>query len=177
MMMKDNATRKVLWAVVLLAPLLLAAPAWTAGQQESVAWRVSTGGMDWSILIPENGSVLTVGGNGVHYQKVFKAGERPHFTPSDIEGNLLDGTYKWEIRIAPRGIEPVDESGLNNGREESPSASRQLPARARIERQQLKDSLVRSGAFTVLNGGIIDPNQIEPGAGPTNTQTPGGVQK
>jgi hypothetical protein len=23
--------------------------------------------------------------------------------------------------------------------------------------------LVRSGAFTVLNGGIIDPNQTEPG--------------
>ena len=153
----------VLWAVVLLAPLLLAAPAWTAGEQESATWRVSPGGMEWSILIPENGSVLTVAGSGVDYRKVFQAGQRPRFSPSDIEGRLLDGTYNWELRIAPRGIEPVDESGLDNGRENDPPAKRQIPVRSRVEREQLEDSLVRSGAFTVLNGGIVDPNQAEPG--------------
>lgn len=162
-MTKKNGRTKVLWAAALLAPLLLAAPAWTAGEQESVAWRVSTGGMDWSILIPENGSVLTVGGNGVNYRKVFQAGERPRFTPSDIEGSLADGTYKWELRIAPRGIEPVDESGVDNGRENAPVATKRPPLRSRIERQQFERSLVRSGGFTVLNGGILDPNQVEPG--------------
>jgi hypothetical protein len=162
-MTKTNGITKVLWAVVLLAPLLLAAPAWTAGEQESATWRVSPGGMEWSILIPENGSVLTVGGNAVNYRKVFKAGERPQFSPSDIEGNLLDGAYNWELRIAPRGVEPVDESGLDNGRENDPVANRRLPVRSRVERKQVEDSLVRSGAFTVLNGGIIDPNQTEPG--------------
>lgn len=176
-MTKENGKNVVSWAVALLAPLLLAAPAWTAGQQESVVWRASTGGMDWSILIPENGSVLTVGGNGVSYRKVFKAGERPQFSPSDIEGNLLDGTYNWELRIAPRGIEPVDESGLNNGRENGPSANKQLPARARIERRQLEDSLVRSGAFTVLNGGILDPSQLEHGARPSNSGNSTEAQK
>jgi len=176
-MTRNKGLNTILWAVVLLAPLLLAAPAWTAGQQESIAWRVSPGGMDWSILIPENGSVLTIGGNGVDYRKVFQAGERPRFSPSDIEGNILDGTYNWELRIAPRGIEPVDETGQNNGRENSPAASRQLPVRARVERKALEDSLVRSGAFTVLNGGIIDPNQAEPGTRPPNTGTPNEAQK
>lgn len=176
-MTKETSTRKVLWAVALLAPLLLAAPAWTAGQQESIAWRVSPGGMEWSILIPENGSVLTVGGNGVDYRKVFQAGERPRFSPSDIKGNILDGTYNWELRIAPRGIEPVDETGQNNGRESNAAASRQLPVRVRIERQQSEDSLVRSGAFTVVNGGILDPNQVEPGKRPVNPGDPGEAQK
>jgi hypothetical protein len=119
--------------------------------------------MEWSILIPENGSVLTVAGSGVDYRKVFQAGERPRFSSSDIEGRLLDGTYNWELRIAPRGIEPVEESGLDTGRENDPVANRRLPVRSRVERKQVEDSLVRSGAFTVLNGGIIDPNQTEPG--------------
>ena len=175
-MSKLNEVKNVMRAVVLLAPLLLAAPAWSASQQESIAWRVSPGGMDWSILVPENGSVLTVGGNGVNYRKVFQAGERPRFAPSDLEGALVDGTYKWELRVAPRGIEPVDASGQDNGRENSVSASRQLPARARIERRQFEESLVRSGSFTVLNGGIVDPGQVEPGTRPTNPG-PSEVQK
>ena len=176
-MTRTNRLSKVLWAVVLLMPLLLVAPAWAAGSQESVTWRVSPGGMDWSIMIPENGAVLTVAGNGMHYERVFKAGERPRFSPSDIEGNLLDGAYVWELRIAPRGIEPVDDSGLNNGRENGPSARGQLPARARIERKALEDSLVRSGGFTVINGGIIDSNQTEPGVRPSSPGNPNEAQK
>lgn len=176
--MNIGISKKAVLPIAAMVMIITFVPgaAWTAGQQESVAWRVSTGGMDWSILVPENGSVLTVGGNGVNYRKVFQAGERPRFTPSDLEGALVDGTYKWELRVAPRGIEPVDESGENNGRETSLSSSRQLPVRARIERRQLEESLVRSGSFTVLSGSIVDPSQVEPGTRPPNP-SPSEVQK
>lgn len=166
-MKKDKGLSNV-WAAVLLASLLLVAPAWPAGQQDIATWRASPGGMDWSFLVPENGSVLTIGGGEVHFRKVFEAGHRPRFSPSDIEGSLPDGTYQWELRIVPRGVEPLDESGLNNGRPGDREGPPQAPARSRIQRQTGQVETVQSGSFTVLNGGIIDPGMAEPGNRPNS---------
>lgn len=152
----------LLGAVALIAIGLLAAPPAAAqpGQdREVVTMAAGPGAVTWAPRISYEEMTLTVAGGGYAFTQVFARGESPSFAPVDAEGHTLpDGTYNWEIRMAPERLR-LDTSAFRNGK--MSADGRQVEA-ARAPR-----GAIQSGVFTVKNGAIVDPTLVEPASAPS----------
>src|SRR5262245_20089196 len=76
-------------------------------------------------------STLTVvGPDGQVFTKEFKGGNAAEFRFSDLKGGLLDGTYVYELRVAPNFSKEVKEQ-LKAAREKGNEAEVTLEMRKR----------------------------------------------
>jgi hypothetical protein len=138
----DPRSRPGKLEVAVLAATVALLPAVTKAEIATV--HRSPAGLSWSVGEPNEGVVLTVGGNGYAIQRAFGPGESPGFSLVDAEGNVLpDGHYNWELRPVPPTVDAGDPR---------PGAEGQGRARAPFQ----------SGGFRILNGSLVEPSGAEP---------------
>lgn len=88
--------------------------------------------------------LIVSGPEGFHHRESFTAGSVVEFGPSTIaQGQLPDGSYKYELRIMGTG------QPLVRGTDQPQAASPAL-------------SSPHSGAFTIKSGSIVSPDEVEP---------------
>ncbi len=159
--MRVQRTLWTLGTVPLAAFLLLAAVSAQAAQAQPVG----VGGGEIATMSIHGGSVsfaprvsfetmtLTVAGKGHVSKQVVRSGQTASFAPVDSKGYALpDGTYKWELVVAPRPGS-LDPSAFKNGKVSADGRSVEMAEAPRGQRQ--------SGVFTVRNGAMVDTNLVE----------------
>ena len=130
--MTYKTTSTLLIAIFLL---LLAGPAFANAPEVEF----SAGQVSFYASSPGGHSLSVSGPNGFYEGSWFEAWETPYFDLYDAEGTLLsDGTYRWELR------------GAGEPRERGSSA----PEEAAL-------ASTSSGAFTIENGLLVDPDTQE----------------
>ncbi len=143
----ENHGTKILATIALAA--LVAAP--VLGQEEKAPelaiMATSPGGVSWTPRGDFDTLVLTVKGGGFTVTREFGGGQ-PYFAAVDPGGYLLpDGTYVWELTAtewAPRAADrAANDRPTANGRASEAAAT--------------SGGLVQSGAFTIVDGAIVDP--------------------
>lgn len=110
---------------------------------------------------PHAAATLTVvGPDGQAFTKEFKGGNVPEFRLSDAKG-LPDGTYVYELRVAPNFSKEVKDQ-LKAARDKGNEAEvqREMRKRGTLPSQPT----VQSGSFMVLNGQIIVAGAVESGS-------------
>jgi hypothetical protein len=119
-------------------------------------------------------SLRVTGPNGVMFQKEFASGSVPSFRMQDVEGELADGAYTFELRMIQRISDSVKKQ-LAAARAADDDA-----AIARIQKSAgIREETVQSGTLTVKNGSFINSANEEPAYRPAkataapSTGTPG----
>lgn len=128
------------------------------GQSEDKGQLASVNGLGSSVRFdvggPHDGSTLTViGPDGQVFNKAFKGSQPAEFRLSDAKGERLpDGTYTYELRVAPIFSSDVKEQ-LKAARAKGNEAEvqRDLRKRGALPTQPT----VQSGSFMILNGQIV----------------------
>ncbi len=142
----------ILAALALVALVALPAIAEESPEPAVAAMATSPGSISWAPRVSFDKLVLTVQGDGFSTTREFTG--KPHFAPVDAEGYTLpDGTYTWELTAAP----PALEANNHHYRSDEPSADGRSMKKGTTPR-----GLVQSGSFTIANGAIVDPDQVEP---------------
>ena len=179
MRLTTQRTQTCLWtalALVLLAPL----SAWSASSK-ALEVNVSTSGLTFASQGPNNGILVRVSGvqGLVTFEKSYEGSARPSLSTKDIAGerrNLPDGLYKWEATLSPKGITAVFDRNVGRGpaqiEEYLKNGNNLVAPEEDVSPGTITntDQFRVSGAFTVLNGSIVDPNAVEPDAGPDTDQ-------
>jgi hypothetical protein len=148
---KKSSKVQVVWpAVVLLAAACLALPP-VAAAQNVAEMRAASAGVDFHPLVEYGALVLTVSGpDGYAFRAEFGAGESPFFSIFDEAGGVLpDGTYNYELRVAPTNTQRREAFEANQAATKS---------RGGVE------ALAQSGAFSIADGAVVSGG-TEPGAG------------
>jgi hypothetical protein len=148
---KKSSKVQVVWpAVVLLAAACLALPP-VAAAQNVAEMRAASAGVDFHPLVEYGALVLTVSGpDGYAFRAEFGAGESPFFSIFDKAGGVLpDGTYNYELRVAPTNTQRREAFEANQAATKS---------RGGVE------ALAQSGAFSIADGAVVSGG-TEPGAG------------
>jgi hypothetical protein len=157
---------------LMLSMLLL--PALPALAQEAAVAELSSSaaGLEWRPLAADyERAVLTVSGpNGNVIRREFESGKVPALSLFDAKGQrLADGSYQWEIRIAPR-VPPALRAQLNAARAAGDDA-----AAKRLQRQLPAGPAVQSGSFQIHQGSIVSGGAAESrhdaGAAPAGPQS------
>ncbi len=172
--------RNYFWMALLLAGVLglagvsdiAKADGLQAGSFRLTTMRASPGGIGWTPLVANNGVVLTVSGGDFNFRQVFRGGENPAFKPYDLEGNRLpDGVYKWQITFRPDRVTAVDDGISGRDPKLVEKLTRRSASRSRSNLRSTRQlRMSDSGAFSIINGAILDPSIPEPGvARPTIT--------
>jgi hypothetical protein len=124
-------------------------------------------GLSFQIGSDNESVTLTISGpNDFHYAHQFASARSISLKLRDIGATLPDGSYTYEMRLAPRVSDSVraqiaaaresgDDTALDHIRAEA--GLREMPA--------------QSGAFTIMNGSLISSDATEPSAGPSDPQT------
>jgi hypothetical protein len=157
------------FSAILVVMLGVAAVGVTAQGQASDAKdfaNISSGGSSvrFDVKSPHSSAILTIAApDGRVFSKQFKGGASPEFSITDQQGERLpDGTYTYELRLAPVLTKAARESlAANRGKDDDPEA-------VRAARKRTDVSLVQSGAFSIVNGAVLTPGQEERGSGATN---------
>ena len=156
-MNRDPLRRGVPVLAALAAGLaLLAFPGAAAAERPTDGEALATvtvyaNGVDFLPRVATAGASLTVAGNGIELSRSFAAGEPLTIGMFDAEGQLLaDGTYSWELELLPDGeaARALRQAAERNGGE-APNAWRPL-----------------TGSFTIRDGLMADPGQLEPATAP-----------
>lgn len=116
-------------------------------------------GLSWQIG-PDNAAVvLTITGpNDFVYSHEFASARSISLRLQEVGNKLSDGTYLYEMRIVPR-IPGNVRNALAAARAKDDDAEV-----ARIQAQYgLTNQTVQSGAFTILNGSLVNSDAVEPG--------------
>src|SRR5436305_6860885 len=155
-----------------LSILLLIVPLTTfaATEGHEPVGRMTTNAAGLSIQIgSDNESVtLTISGpNNFQYSHQFASARSISLRLRDIGATLPDGTYTYEMHLAPRVSDSV-RAQIAAAREAGDDAALE---RIRTE-AGVKEMAAQSGAFTIMNGSLISSEVTEPSApaGP-NTKT------
>ncbi|HEX3577838.1 MAG TPA: hypothetical protein VHY33_04670, partial [Thermoanaerobaculia bacterium] len=120
----------------------------------------------------DNESVtLTISGpNDFRYSHQFASARSISLKLRDIGATLPDGSYTYEMRLAPRVSDGV-RAQIAAARESGDDA-----ALARIRNDAgLKEMPAQSGAFTIMNGSLVSSDATEPSAGPSEPNTKVGL--
>ena len=135
------------------ALLMLAAAIATAqNQNESNIANVIGGGsgIRWEVSVPNAGGTLTITfPDGRAVRKTIRGGSSQISLGEKYFENLSDGTYVYELQLAP-AVTGAQKEALQKGRgrDDDPENERAARKRAAIT------SLTQSGSFAVLNGSI-----------------------
>ena len=118
--------------------------------------------VEWQVGVDNDRILLTVTGPGRFvYAKEFPAGKNPSFRVHDNPAKNVDGVYSYELRVVPR-----ISSDVRKRLAEARAAGNDAEI-ARIQDDAgLTDTIVQSGAFTVVNGSFISSDLIEPSSRP-----------
>ncbi len=148
--MSSNLRKQARAATLLAAAFALVAMPAAAGEVATMSALGS--GVAWSPQVEYQGLVLTVSGGDVFVRQEFGPGESPSF---DAAG-LPDGSYSWELVVLPRA---------RSLRTEEFSTGKTAPNGAVVEHARAPRGRIESGAFTILNGAVVDPGAVEADAG------------
>ena len=137
-------------AVFLLLGVLAGVCDNAASQEEELAnVSVSAYQVIWEPVAEDAGLALSISKpDGEVFQETFPPGFAAYIDLTDTSNHFTDGVYTWELRAVvadrpkPRGDEAA--TNLQTTTKTGPEAS-----------------LVQSGYFTVVQGVIVDPNEIE----------------
>ncbi len=128
---------------VLMMAVVLAAGVVGAGEPRLCEMSVGHGQVTFAPLASGDLVLLVAGPEGYRFEERFPAGTSPTFTAIGTEGNLADGSYTYEVRLAPVVSQSVREARRDGVAQ---------PARAEVQ----------SGSFGIAGGSFLDPNQEEP---------------
>jgi hypothetical protein len=122
--------------------------------------RSSGSAIDWQVSALNYDSVeLTVSApNGETIVKKFPAGRTPSFRVSDLGADSADGTYNYQLRVLPKVSADLKKK-LDAAR-----ASGDEAAARKIVREAGLSAPEQSGAFTIRNGSIVSPDEVEAGS-------------
>jgi hypothetical protein len=153
-----------------LSMLLLIVPLTTfaATENHETIGRMTANAAGLSFQIgSDNDSVtLTISGpNDFRYSHQFASARSISLKLRDIGGTLPDGSYTYEMRLAPRVPDSV-RAQIAAARESGDDAALD---RIRTE-AGMKEMPAQSGAFTVMNGSLISSDATEP-SGPSEPKT------
>ena len=118
----------------------------------------SISSVEWQVSTPSDRVTLSVTGpDGFVFSKTFPAGTNPSLRLQDITSEDVNGSYSYELRFLPRISKDVREQ-LNKAREMGDDQEI-----ARIQKAAgITAAAVQSGAFMILNGSFVSPDQQEP---------------
>jgi endosialidase-like protein len=151
MVRAHNRTSLLIFAIL---ALLLPVAAFAASN-EAVGHMVTTPAtIEWQTSTPHDSVVLNIGGpNDFSLSREFAGNAILRI--QDL-GALPNGIYTYELRLVPH-ISPSTKAQLAAARSANDNA-----AVARIQAAAgLNNAPYQSGAFTVLNGAILDPSGLE----------------
>lgn len=136
-------------AALLVAGLVPAALHAQGAEQGLAQTTIFAGGLAFQPTVEHSRAVVSVSGNGISFSRAFGPGESLTIGMFDAEGQpLADGTYSWSLELVP------DES-----------TARELRIAAIRNGGEAPDPWeALTGAFTVANGTIVDPEFGEPGS-------------
>lgn len=139
--------------------------------------------IEWQLDIRGHSSVRVtiIAPDGTDYVTTVKNGLNPSFNLSKLGSDLQDGVYQYELVVEPNVPKDV-QSKLKAARAAGDDA-----AAKKIMKAAGLEPISQSGAFTVRNGSIVDPNAQEADANDnavatrnfgvtTNAVRPGNVQ-
>jgi hypothetical protein len=150
-----------LWGIAVLATVPLAGAASAQTETESIAEVLfSAGRVEWLPKLPYELLVLTVSApDGTLHRQELAAGVTPSFDLGRDGKSLPDGSYTWELRLAPKtdpAILRQVAAARRQGREEAVLAelrsAGKLPARPPVQ----------SGHFQVQGGALLGGGEPEP---------------
>ena len=162
-MKNAKSSLAVLWVLLIVVGVQITASGQIAEEQNRVAVMTSGGSsVRWEIGTPYSSLTLTVSApDGRVFRKELKAGVAPAFAIMDDQGERLpDGVYAYELRLSPVFSPGVKEAiAAARGKDDDPEAVR--TARKRLP---INQGLVESGAFSIMNGAVLDAGASEPRA-------------
>lgn len=129
-----------------------------AADKPAVRMAASISSIEWQVASQSDRVTLTVSGpDGFAYSKTFPAGTNPSLRLQDITSEEIDGSYTWELRFTPRISKEVRQQ-LADAREAGDDQEI-----GRIQKANgLTNPSTQSGAFMVLHGSFVSPDQKEP---------------
>ncbi|MGA8806483.1 MAG: hypothetical protein WB973_01310, partial [Thermoanaerobaculia bacterium] len=143
--------------MLLIVPTLFAA---TQGSEPVGRMTANAAGLSIQIGSDNESATLTISGpNNFQYSHQFSSARSISLRLRDIGATLPDGSYMYELRLAPRVSDSV-RAQLAAARENGDDA-----ALDRIRTAAgMKEVASQSGAFTILNGSLVPSDATEPSA-------------
>jgi hypothetical protein len=149
--------------------VLATALAWPAHAADLAAVALDPMQVQWAPQVDYERLVLTVSKpDGAVVRRELAAGETPVFDVAK-EG-AGDGSYRWELRVAPR-IDPAVRKELAAAREKGNEAA--VARRLRAAGKLPAGSMVQSGSFRVVDGSVVRPDLRETRVGTAASGDPG----
>lgn len=146
-----------LFMTLVLSVIFVASSVWADNQKPVAETMVGSFGLSWSLNIPYAKLVLSVSTpDGNVITKTFNAGTVPGFDLSDLQPPVLDGSYKYELRVIPNLPVANLRRGEKLGFETKFNPENELQT--------------QTGHFHVYGGAIVNPNVQEDPSG-VNAQT------
>lgn len=158
-MNKHKSLLLVIFTMLVFASLEVTALGQSANKLANV-----TGGASvrWDVGATNSGLTLIVSApDGRVFRKDFKTGTSPDFALIDKQGERLpDGTYSYELRLAPVATDALKSRARDDASEEERTGRKRSTASA----------LVQSGSFAIINGSAIVEGAVEGGKRTASTQ-------
>src|SRR5947209_4411851 len=162
-----------------LSMLLLIIPitAFAATESHDTIGRMTanSAGLSFQIGSDNESVTLTISGpNNFQYSHQFPSARSISLRLRDVGATLPDGSYTYEMRLAPR---------ISDGVRTQIAAAREAGDDAALDRIRneagLKEMPAQSGTFTIMNGSLISSDATEPTNPQPNTRVglsnPGGT--
>src|SRR5437660_2257300 len=153
--------------------LLIPISAFAAADGQPVGrMTANSAGLSFQIGSDNESVTLTISGpNNFQYSHQFASARSISLRLRDVGATLPDGSYTYEMRLAPRVSDSV-RAQIAAARESGDDA-----ALDRIRNEAgLKEMPAQSGAFTIMNGSLISSDATEP-SGPSDPATKVGLSK
>jgi hypothetical protein len=151
--------KKRFLSVCTVAFFILSFTLMVSGSQNVAEVSIGSSGIYWQPKVSYAQISLTVScPGGQVFTKTFEGGSSPYLDLSDIKGQLIDGSYTYELKVTPLGKKKrrADGDSLKE------KMSGDIPGFR---------NLIQTGYFTVLGGAIVTPGGgVEAGGKPAVTQ-------
>ena len=157
-MKRQNVNLLLFLAAVSLLCLRTSTPAQEMQEKKLSRIAAARSTVKWDVLAPSAGATLTIAApDGRIFRKEFRKGESPEFSLVDSKREKLpDGTYTYELRLAPPLSAAVKEKlRAERGKDNEPEAERSG------RKLTVRDSLVESGSFAIVNGQVIVAGAVD----------------
>jgi len=145
---------------IALALLILALP--VASFAKDNVGKPSGGGsvIEWTLDVSGHEAVeLTVlAPDGEIYTRTFKAGKNPSLRLNDLGANVADGQYNYRLQVVPRVSDEL------RGKLKALRAAGDDAGAKKLSRESGISAPEQSGTFTVLNGYVVKPGELNEGS-------------
>jgi hypothetical protein len=161
--MSAHVRSRVLLSLSLLL-LIVPITAFAAADGQPVGrMTANAAGLAFQIGSDNESVTLTISGpNNFQYSHQFASARSISLRLRDIGAAMQDGSYTYEMRLAPRVSDSV-RAQIAAARESGDDA-----ALDRIRNEAgLREMPSQSGSFTIMNGSLISTDATEPSAGPS----------